>query len=494
MALQSRPPIITIMGHVDHGKTTLLDYIRKAKVAAGEAGGITQHIGAYQIEFKGQKMTFLDTPGHAAFSRMRERGAQITDIIILVVAINDGVKPQTIESIRHIKNANVPVIVALNKSDLKDVYADMVKGQLAEHGILVQGFGGSIDIVPVSAKTGMGVDDLLETIMVTAELQELKADPKAPLEAVVIESTKDSRKGPIATVIVKQGTLKPRQDIYTDEVSGRIRLLSNERGQQLDSVLPGDPAEVNGLKEVPSVGSTIRDLAATYPVDEPEVEVSEALAPTKPVLTAPAAPDFSDFMEAPVKLNMIIKADVEGTLEAIIQTVDTESVNLVSSGVGPVIEQDIELAEATKSVIITFHTKVPNPIKELAKRQGVKIKTYDVIYQLIEDLQKQMLKLLEPTIDEVVVGEAEILQIFEMRGDKIAGVRVKTGEIKRHDRLHLKRGDEILTNPVIKSMMHGKEEIQNLKAKNEGGITFKNKRLEFQVGDILVAYTTDEVI
>lgn len=481
--LQSRPPIITIMGHVDHGKTTLLDFIRQTNVVAGEAGGITQHIGAYQIEFKGKKMTFIDTPGHAAFTKMRERGAQITDLIILVVAVNDGVKPQTLESIRIIKEANVPFVVALNKSDLKDVYPEVIKGQLAEQGILVHDFGGSIDALPISAKTGMGVEGLLETLQVMAELADLKADPSAPLEAVVIESTKDTRRGALATVIVKQGTLKVRQDIVADQAEGRIRSLVNELGKELTEVAPGSPAEVVGFKVAPAVGSIVHDLNQTY-------EVTENLANENQAGSALGS-GIEDIFNETNKLKLIVKADVKGTLEAIVQTLDPESVDLLDSGVGPVIEQDVELAVSTGAAIISFHTKVPKQVKELARRQGIRIKSYDVIYQLIEDLQKQQLKLLEPTIDEVVLGEAEILQMFEMKGDRIAGMRVKTGEIKRHDLFHLKRGEEIVANPVVKSMMHGKEEIQSVKAKNEFGATFKNRKLDFQVGDVLVAYRTE---
>lgn len=498
MALQPRPPIITIMGHVDHGKTSLLDYIRKTRVAAGEAGGITQHIGAYQAEFKGKKLTFLDTPGHAAFNKMRERGARVTDIIVLVVAVNDGVKPQTIEAIRHIKNSGNPFVVAINKIDIKDAYPEVVKGQLAEQGVLVQGFGGDIDAIHLSAKTGEGVDQLLDTLTVMAELQDLQADPQAPLEAVVIESTKDPKRGPVATVIVKQGTLTPRQDIYVHggrvsqeesstenkAVEGRVRSLTNENGQMIQAAVPGTPVEVIGLADVAPVGSTIRDQAAIYP------ELAASAEPA--VAEVNTAPNFDHLFNDTPKLKLIIKADVEGTLEAIIQTIDSDSVELLEFGVGPVTEREVELAETANATIISFHTKVPKQIKELAKRQAVKLRSYDVIYELIEDLQKQMLKLLEPTIDEIIIGEAEVLQIFEMRGERIAGVRVKTGEIKRSDLMHLKRGEQILANPVIKSMMHGKEEIQSLKAKNEGGMTFKNKKLDFQVGDTLIAYKVEE--
>lgn len=476
------------MGHVDHGKTTLLDYIRHSRVAQKEAGGITQHIGAYQVEFEGKKLTFIDTPGHAAFNKMRERGAQLTDIIVLVVAANDGVKPQTIESIRHIKSSKASLIVAINKIDIDGVFPDMVKSQLAEQDVKVTGFGGDIDAIELSAKTGKGVDKLLETIAVMADLHNYQADPQAPLQAVVIESTKEPSRGPVASVIVQQGTLKPRQDIYTDESQGRVRQLTDENGTMLTEVKPGCPAEIVGLTSVPAVGAIVRDAAATYPEAEPSEASVEVIEPGQP-----GEVDFSDLdelFEPKPKLKLIIRSDVEGTLEAIRANLDPESVDLLSAGVGPVIDQDVDLAATAGAAIISFHQKVSGKIKELAKREGVKIKNYDVIYELIEDLQKQQLKLLEPTIDEVVTGEAEVAQIFEMRGDRIAGCKIKTGEIKRSDLLHLKRGDEILANPVIKSMMHGKEEIQS--SKTECGLTFKNRKLDFQVGDKIVAYKVEE--
>lgn len=492
MALQKRPPVITIMGHVDHGKTSLLDYIRKTRVTAREAGGITQHIGAYQAEFEGHKLTFIDTPGHAAFNKMRQRGAQVTDIIVLVVAADDGVKPQTIESIRHIKEANVPVVVAINKMDVPAADPNLVKSQLVEHDISVQGFGGDIDAIELSAKTGKGVDTLLETLVVMADIHNYEADPVAPLKAVVIESSLDPRRGSVASVIVQQGTLQPRQDIYTDSAEGRVKLLSSENGEQLQSVTPGSPAEIIGFKNVPEVGETVYDAAASYeaPASEAEEGVEGATASATNLDLDIGDFDFASLLEEKQKLKLIIKADVSGTLEAIIQTLDMDSVELVGSGVGQVTESDLELAQATGALIIAFHIKVSGQIKQSAKNAGVRIKTYDVIYHLIEDLQKQMLKLMDSTIDEVITGEAEIMQIFEMKGEKIAGVKVKTGEIKKNDRLHLKRGEEIVLNPAIKSMMHGKEEIQSVKAKNEAGFTFKNRKLDFRVGDIIVAYTT----
>ena len=487
MALQTRPPIITIMGHVDHGKTTLLDYIRKSNVTAGEAGGITQHTGAYSIIHNGKDITFIDTPGHAAFNKMRERGAKITDIVILVVAANDGVKPQTIESIRHIKAANVPVLVAINKIDLKDINLDLAKSGLAEHGLVVTDYGGDIEAVEISAKTGKNVDKLLETINVMADLLELKADNHAPLEAIVVESSKDARRGILATVIVKKGALKTRQDVYTDTADGRVKLLVSATGESLEQLLPGFCAEIVGFKEIPAVGSTIRDAHADYG------ETQEDIAKT-----APANPwgdiDFSQLVtnvEKP-KLNLIIRADVQGTLEAIMQVIDEDSTHVLSAGVGEVTESDIESAQTSNSLIISFNNRVSGKIKKIAKENGVKIKSYDIIYKLIEDLQKQMLKLLEPTIDEVVLGEAEIMQLFEMNGETIAGCKVKTGEIKKNNKFHLKRGEEIVMDPTPKRMMHGKEEIIGVKAKNEFGMTFKNKKLDFRVGDMLVAYKVED--
>lgn len=489
MAVQKRPPIITIMGHVDHGKTSLLDYIRHSRVQAKEAGGITQHIGAYQVEFKGQKLTFIDTPGHAAFNKMRQRGAEVTDIVVLVVAADDGVKPQTIESIRHISEADVELVVAINKIDVKNAMPDVAKSQLAEHDILVHGFGGDIEVVELSAKTGQGVDQLLETLIVTAELKEFTADPDAPLEAVVIESAKDTRRGPVASVIVKQGTLKPKQDITTETAQGRIRMLSDENGKMLREVQPGSPAEIVGFKDVPDIGEIVHDQNANY--DSTETSSTEDEIASQEVNPF-ADLDFSVFADEQKKLNLIIKADVKGTLEAIIQTVDQDSVQLISSGVGPVTEHEIDLAEASDAMIIAFNIDVPRQVKQLAKDTGVKIKTYDVIYKLIEYLQKQMLKLMDSTIDEVTTGEAEIMQVFEMRGERIAGIKVKTGQIKKSDWLHLYREDEIIANPVIKTMMHGKEEIQAVNTKNEAGFTFKNRRLDFQVGDKIVAYKKED--
>lgn len=496
MALIKRCPVITIMGHVDHGKTTLLDYIRHSRVQAGEAGGITQHIGAYQIVVRDQPITFIDTPGHAAFNKMRQRGAQVTDLVVLVVAANDGVKPQTIESIRHIKEAKVPVLVAINKIDLPDVHPENVKSQLVEHELLVQEYGGDVEVVELSAKTGKGVDQLLDTILLITDLLELKADPQAPLEAVVIESTKDKQKGPVASVIVKQGTLRIRQDLVAGNIKGKARCLFNEKAELIKEVLPGFPVEIIGLAGVPEVGELIRDASCQYdPVTNSCLnltgELEKTLVGTEENIDWDKL-DLDYILGEKEKIKLIIKADVKGTLEAILQSLDHDSVDVLRCGVGQISEEDLELASGEKVLLVAFNLSVSNKIKKLAKNMGAKIKHYDVIYHLIEDLQKQMLKLMDATIDEVITGEAEVLEIFEMKGERIAGIRVKTGEIKQHDLLHLKRNEEIIANPVIKRMMHGKDEIKVVKNKNEAGLTFKNKKLDFQAGDLIIAYRQDD--
>lgn len=490
-----RPPVITIMGHVDHGKTTLLDHIRHTRVVAKEAGGITQHIGAYQVEFQGKKLTFIDTPGHAAFNKMRERGAQITDLIVLVVAANDGVKPQTVESIRHIKKSGAPFIVAINKIDVPDVRPENVKAGLAEHDVVVTDFGGDIDTVEISALKGIGIDTLLENLVVMSDLLELQSEPDAPLEAVVIEATLDSKKGASASVIVQKGTLAVRQDIVIDGVQARVRALFNERGESVQQALPGDPVEIIGLKEVPSVGSIVRQDGVVY--EDAALELQQDKLNEQHTQDDPFADlDFDAAFGDKEKLQLIIRADVEGTLEVIRQNLDEDQVEVLLSGVGEVTERDLEMAETSGAKIIAFHTKVPNRIKELAKNAKIKIKEYSVIYKLIEDLQKQILKLIDAHIDEVELGVAEVLQIFEMKGERIAGCRVKTGEIKKSDLIHLKRGEEIIADPSIKNLMQGKQEIDSVKAKSEFGVTFKTskkmKTVPFQVGDILVAYKIEE--
>ncbi|MBQ6450146.1 translation initiation factor IF-2 [bacterium] len=481
--MTKRSPVITIMGHVDHGKTTLLDYLRRSRLTAKEQGGITQHIGAYQITVGDNKLTFIDTPGHAAFSQMRERGAQVTDIVVLVVAANDGVMPQTIESIRHIKTAGVPVVVAINKIDLPDVNVVNVKSQLAEHDIIVSDFGGDVEAVEISAKTGQGIDKLLETLVITADLLELQADPQSEFEAVVIESLKDQRRGPVANIIVRSGTLQIRQDIYTSQTSGKVKGILNDFGKPVTKLLPGEPGQIIGFKSVPSVGAIITSV----PQEQQEVTTTAAVDNDTPWANI----DFS-VLQGDKKLRFILKADTQGTLEAIATNCDPESVELIAQGVGEVTDTDVELARTAGAKILSFQVKVSPHIMSVAKAQGVKIKSYDIIYELIEYIQKKMLKLLEPTIDEVVTGVAVIQEVFVMKGLRIAGVKVNSGELKKNDKYHLKRDQVILADPVISSMMHGKLEVDHLKSPTEGGITFRQKKLDFQVGDVLTAYEVED--
>ncbi len=459
-----------------------MDHIRQTKVQEGEVGGITQHIGAYQITFKGKKITFIDTPGHAAFNKMRERGAQITDLVILVVSAKDGVQPQTIESIRYIKEAEAPCIVALNKMDLEGANPTLTKTQLAEHEIVVQEYGGDVDVIEISALKGEGVDELLDHILVMAELLELEADDEAPLEAVVIESAKDQHKGPIARVIVQQGTLTVRQELEVDGILGRVKSLSDEKGHQPKEVKPGQPTEILGLNDVPEVGSIIKDANADYD------EIDGAKEKNKEEDFSWDNIDIASLLGDKEKLNLIVKADVKGTLEAITQALDEDTVELVAASVDPLSESDIELAEATDSVIVVFGQKVSSKIKHLAKLQEVFIKEYEVIYHLLDDLEEQMLKLMDPHYGEVELGRAEILQVFDYNNRKIAGIKLITGEMNRHDKLYLMRDDQIIARPAITSMKHGKDDVETIKAKSEAGLAFKNKKLDFKKGDIIVAY------
>ena len=407
MAEQTRSPIVTVMGHVDHGKTTLLDAIRHAKVAAGETGGITQHIGAYQVTQNNKTITFIDTPGHAAFTKMRSRGAQVTDIAILVVSATEGVKPQTVESIQHIISAKVQPIVAITKMDLPEASPDMVKAQLTEHSMFVEGYGGDVVAVPVSAKTGEGLDKLLEMIGLVAEMLELKADPSGQLEAVVIESEKDPHRGPVATILVRNGTLRSGETIYIGEVATKIRAMVNDAGKTVKEAGPSSAVLVLGWKQVPDVGSKV---AQQSEIAEPEKAVEpekvQPIVKEKPALPSEPNPETEKkALKDQKKIRLIIKSDTAGTLEAIEQSM-TEEIEIIDQGVGEVTETDVLLAEATGARIIGFQVKVPSSVEKLAEMQGVKIKSYTIIYEFLEELQKQVLKLIEPTIDEQELGVA----------------------------------------------------------------------------------------
>ncbi|MEK7457867.1 MAG: translation initiation factor IF-2 [Patescibacteria group bacterium] len=476
MAVQPRSPVVTIMGHVDHGKTSLLDAIRHTTVAAKEAGGITQHIGAYQVEHAKKTITFIDTPGHAAFTKMRSRGAQVTDIVVLVVSATEGVKPQTVESIQHIKAAGVQYLVAITKIDLPDKNIEMVKAQLAEQEVFVEGYGGDIVLVPVSAKTGEGLKKLLEMISLIAEMQELKADPDAPFEGVIIESRKDVQRGAVASVLVKQGTLKVGDTIFAGQVEAKVKAMTDAVGKTIKIAGPSVPVEVLGWSEAPVVGSSISTI--------------KAIAELQSFQSKSQAAGSGEELNK-IKLKLIIKSDVAGTLEAIENGVLGSEVILIGKGIGDVNEADVLLAESTGAMIVGFHVKIPTGVKKLAESTKVKVKTYAIIYDLIDELQKQVLKLIEPSIDEEELGTALVSAIFDMRGERVAGCKVQTGEITRGKLYHLKRADVVVADPKMKSMKTGKNDIESAKAGTECGIVFRNFS-DVQVGDVVVCYRVKE--
>lgn len=478
-----RPPVITVMGHIDHGKTTLLDKIRESRVAAKESGGITQHIGASQVIFrtkegKEERLTFIDTPGHAAFAKMRARGAQVTDIVVLVVAADEGVKPQTKECLSHIKAAGVPFVVAINKIDLPQASVDKVKGELAEIGVVPEDYGGKVTMIPLSAKTGEGVDELLEILVLMGKMLELEADPEGELEGVVIESKLDSRRGAVATILVRNGSLKPRDEIWVEGEKVRVRVLLDERGKPVKIALPSMPVEVLGFSSPPPVGAKVTSSPFSLSQSgkgEGEDKKEEKKEEKKDI-----------FAEEKKEIPVVIKSDVQGTLEAILTNLPSE-VKVIHSGVGEVTESDVFLAQAGKGKIIAFRVKTPPQIKKLAQESQVKIEEFEIIYQLFEKLEKEVLTLMEPRINEKIVGEAEILAEFKVKGKRVAGCRVKKGEIEKEKKAYLKRGEEVIGEVKIASMRHEKEEIEKAKEGEEFGAVF-SPPIDFKVGDMLISY------
>lgn len=480
---QPKPPVVTIMGHVDHGKTTLLDKIRRSNVADKEAGGITQHIGAYQIEYQGKPITFIDTPGHAAFSKMRSQGASVTDIIILVVAADDGVKPQTKESIKHIKAAGVPLIVAINKIDVQGASPDMVKAQLTEDEIFVEGYGGSVPVVEISARAGTNIDKLLETILLLAEVENLSHDPEAPLSAVVIESAMQKNIGPVATILVKSGTLKVGMELTSIsqevEVAGKAKQLTNSLGVQLPLATTSMPVRILGLKTVPPVGTLITETT--------QKDVAKALIHGESNLSA------SEIQLKPFEVNpnaevikVILLADTVGSLEAIRQSMSDE-IQLIRASTGQVTESDVMLAQTTKAVIIAFNTQIARPAARLAEIEKVIIRRYTIIYKLLEDIEQQVMKLLEPTFDEVELGVAKVKQLFEIRGEQVAGCVITTGKLTIGNQVHLKRNERIIADARVVSLKQGKIEAKSIAAQDECGLVLK-PRLNMQVDDYIVAF------
>ena len=494
--LEPRPPVVTILGHVDHGKTTLLDVIRRTNVVAGEAGGITQHVGAYQVEHDGKKITFLDTPGHEAFTAMRARGAQGADIAILVVAADDGVMPQTQEAIDHARAARVPIVVALNKMDKANANPERVKQQLTDVGLQIEEWGGETICVPVSAKQKIGMDELLDNILAVAELAELKANPNRPAMGTVIEGELDKSRGPTATLLVQNGTLRLGDALLIEDLCGRIKAMFNERGEQVREATPSTPVVVLGLSGVPHPGDTFkvvkdertaRALAASR-ADEKE---RAAIQPAR-VLSLEGILD--QIRAGQVKeLNLILKADVRGTIEPIVNSLEKLGdkdlkVNILHKGAGNIGESDVMLAVASRAIIIGFSVQIDPAASRSAEAEGVDIRLYDIIYKLIDDVDKALKGLLEPVYKDVVSGHAEVRAVFTIpRAGKIAGVHVTDGLIARNSLARIRRNDQPVYEGRVSSLRRFTEDAREVREGFECGVGLEGFR-DFEEGDIIEFY------
>ncbi|GAB4116983.1 MAG: hypothetical protein Fur0036_00100 [Fimbriimonadaceae bacterium] len=492
-----RPPVVTILGHVDHGKTSLLDYIRRTNVAAKEAGGITQHIGAYQVELPEGVITFLDTPGHAAFTAMRARGAQVTDIAILVVAADDGIMPQTVEAISHVKNAGVPIIVAVNKIDKPEANPDRVLQQLMQYELIAEAYGGEVITCNVSAMTGEGVPHLLEMILLQADLMELSADPRGEVKGVVIEAKMERGRGPVATILVEQGTLRVGDIVVVGNTMGKIKAMTDYRGERLKEAGPSMPVEILGLDDVPGAGDKVEQMA-----DEREardlvtqrVQEQRARELTKPKKRFSLQDLKSLSAQEDVKdLNIIVKADVQGSVEAVRGLLDKLEhpevrVRVLHAGVGSITESDILLASASDGLVVGFNTKPETKAKAEAERQKVEIRTYSIIYELIEDIEKALKGMLEPKFEEEYHGTVEIRAVFKLsKAGKVAGSHVTDGRIFRNDKVRVRRGEEIVFEGELLSLRNVKQDVREMFAGQDCGIKFQGWE-DFAEGDVVEAY------
>ncbi len=504
-ALVQRPPVVTIMGHVDHGKTTLLDAIRHTNVVEGEFGGITQHIGAYQVEVEHEgarrKITFLDTPGHAAFTAMRARGASVTDITILVVAADDGVMPQTLEAISHAKAASVPIIVAINKVDKPDANPERVKIQLAEHGLVPTDFGGETDCVLVSAKTGKGIDDLLTHILFQADLMDLKADPHAKPTGVIIEAKQEVGRGPVATVLVREGTLRVGEAVVCGIAHGKIRAMTNDRGERLNKATPATPVEVIGLSVVPRPGDILevaKDERTARQIAENRQEQQRLLHLAK--THKPTLEDvYRRIREGDVKeLNLVVKADVQGSVEAVVGQLqqipqDEVTVRVIHTGVGNISENDIMLAAASDGVVIGFNVRPDQQAQIAAEREHVDVRTYQIIYELTEDIERAIKGMLEPVYEENILGRAEVRRLFRTpRGMVIAGCYVSEGKIVRNADVRVRRGNDVVFTGKIASLKHLKDDVREMAQGFECGIVIGDFN-DVHEGDVLECFETRRV-
>ncbi len=485
--LKPRPPIVTVMGHVDHGKTKLLDAIRQTNVVDTEAGGITQHIGAYQVEVKGEKITFLDTPGHAAFTAMRAHGAHITDIAILVVAADDGVMPQTLEALNHARAAGVPIMVAVNKIDKPNANPNLVKQQLAEAGLVCEDWGGDAVCVEVSAKQKLNIPALLDSILVVAEMEELKANPNLPATGVVIEAGLDKTKGPLATILVHNGTLRLSNTVVVGTTWGRVRAMYNDLGKQIRKAEPSTPVKILGLNGVPEAGDTLT-VASSEQHAKALIEQRQKEAAQKASLRLDNL--YAQISAGMKELNVILKADVQGSIEPIktsLERLVTEKlkVRIIHSGTGNVTDTDVMLAAASKGLIIGFSTGIEPGAKKLAELQGVDIRIYNIIYNLVEDVDKALKGLLEPTYVDVIDGRAEVRAVFPLgKRTKIAGVYVTEGKAVRGGSVRVYRKGKVVNESAIASLKRFKEDVKEVAADYEAGVHIEGFN-DFQVGDIL---------
>lgn len=499
--LEPRPPVITIMGHVDHGKTTLLDHIRKSRVAEGEFGGITQHIGAYQVSVKGKKITFLDTPGHEAFTAMRARGAMITDIVIIVVAADDGVMPQTREAVDHALAANVPIIVAVNKIDKPGADPQRIMTEVSELGLMPEEWGGDVPYVNISAKQGIGIDELLETVTVVAELAELKANPKRMAYGSVIEGRLDKGRGPVATLLIQNGTLRSGNPIVVGATYGRVRQLVDDRGREIKSAGPATPVEITGLNDVPEAG----DKFMVFETEREARHVGEERAQKKieeerNSTSAMSLDDLFSQMKSGevVDLNIIVKADVNGTAEAVkssLEKIDVEGarVNVIRSTVGAISESDILLASASKAIIYGFNVRPDANVRRKADEEGVEIRLHQVIYKMVEEIEAAMKGMLAPEMEEVVTGQAEIRHIYKVsKIGNIAGCYVTDGSIKRDCGIRLIREGIIVYEGKLASLKRFKDDAKEVNQGYECGLTIENYN-DIKEGDIVEGYVMQEV-
>ena len=489
--LHARPPVITIMGHVDHGKTSLLDAIRQTNVVAGEAGAITQHIGAYQIDMKGRKITFLDTPGHEAFTAMRARGARATDIAVLVVAADDGVMPQTIEALDHARAAGVSIVIALNKIDKDNANPDRIKQQLADLGVVIEEWGGDIVCVPVSAKKKLGIDDLLENLVLVADIMELKAEVDCLAEGIVIEAKLDKTRGPLATLLVQKGVLKPGDNIVIGTVGGKIKAMFNDEGKNIRKAEPATPVEILGMNAVPDAGQVFQVV--------PDEKESKALIERNRVsglstttargvsLTSVAAQASTGEVK---ELNIILKTDVHGSIEPIRDSLEhlTDEkmrVKVIHAGTGAIIESDIQLAMASRAVVIGFNSKPEQGAIRLAEQEKISIRQYNVIYKLIEDVEKALKGLLEPEYVDVTAGQAEVKTVFEAgKKGRIAGSQIKEGKATRDSLVKIVRAGKVIAESRVAGLRRFKDDVREVTTGMECGVKLDSFN-DFQVGDIL---------